>query len=132
MKRMKKQWFPLEFQRNTTCSLKNHKNHYEFSRKKNKICNCLMKNVKNASSILFGKNTSENLSKIDEVTFLDVFNGVPTKDLSRNDFKNSESVESLLNQTSFFNSNSEIRRLVNQNSISINKIKIDSSFKLSQ
>ena len=91
-----------------------------------------LKNVKNASSILFGKNTSENLSKIDEVTFLDVFNGVPTKDLSRNDFKNSESVESLLNQTSFFNSNSEIRRLVNQNSISINKIKIDSGFKLSQ
>ena len=67
-----------------------------------------------------------------EVSFLDVFNGVPTKDLSINDFKNSESVESLLNQTSFFNSNSEIRRLVNQNSISINKIKIDSSFKLSQ
>ena len=91
-----------------------------------------LKNVKNASSILFGKNTSENLSKIDEVTFLDVFNGVPTKDLSRNDFKNSESVESLLNQTSFFNSNSEIRRLVNQNSISINKIKIDSGFKLYQ
>ena len=38
-----------------------------------------LKNVKNASSILFGKNTEQDLSIIDEETFLDVFSGVPIK-----------------------------------------------------
>ena len=87
--------------------------------------------VKNASSILFGKNTSENLSNIDEGTFLDVFSGVPNIELNKSYFNESETIEDLLDKTNFFSSKSEIRRLISQNSISINKIKIDSTFKIS-
>ena len=87
--------------------------------------------VKNASSILFGNNTSENLSNIDEGTFLDVFSGVPNIELNKSYFNESEIIEDLLDKTNFFSSKSEIRRLISQNSISINKIKIDSTFKIS-
>ena len=48
-------------------------------------------NVKNASNILFSKNTNENLSKIDEATFLDVFDGVPNVSMNNDkiiNFKN--------------------------------------------
>jgi len=88
-------------------------------------------NVKNASSILFGKNTNKDLSMIDEETFLDVFNGVPNKKLSKSDFYKCKLVEDLLEKSAFFSSKSEIRRLINQNSISINKTKINSEFKVS-
>ena len=88
-------------------------------------------NVKNASSILFGKNTNKDLSMIDEETFLDVFNGVPNKKLSKSDFYKCKLVEDLLEKSGFFSSKSEIRRLINQNSMSINKTKINSEFKVS-
>jgi len=88
-------------------------------------------NVKNASSILFGKNTNKDLSMIDEETFLDVFNGVPNKKLSKSDFYKCKLLEDLLEKSAFFSSKSEIRRLINQNSISINKTKINSEFKVS-
>ena len=88
-------------------------------------------NVKNASSILFGKNTNKDLSMIDEETFLDVFNGVPNKKLSKSDFYKCKLAEDLLEKSAFFSSKSEIRRLINQNSISINKTKINSEFKVS-
>ena len=89
-------------------------------------------NVKNASNILFSKNTNENLSKIDEATFLDVFDGVPNFSMNNNDLINFKTIVDVLDHTNFFNSKSEIIRLLNQNSISLNKTKIDSSFKLSE
>ena len=89
-------------------------------------------NVKNASNILFSKNTNENLSKIDEATFLDVFDGVPNVSMNNNDLINFKTIVDVLDYTNFFNSKSEIIRLLNQNSISLNKTKIDSSFKLSE
>ena len=89
-------------------------------------------NVKNASNILFSKNTNENLSKIDEATFLDVFDGVPNFSMNNDDIINFKTIVDLLDHTNFFNSKSEIIRLLNQNSISLNKTKIDSSFKLSE
>ena len=91
-----------------------------------------LENVKNASSILFGKNTKEDLSVIDEDTFLDVFNGVPNKKLSKSDFNECNLIEDLLDKTAFFSSKSEVRRLINQNSISINKTKVNSEFKISE
>ena len=91
-----------------------------------------LENVKNASLILFGKNTKEDLSVIDENTFLDVFTGVPQKKLSKSDFNDCKTVEDLLDKSAFFSSKSEIRRLISQNSISINKIKLNSEFKISE
>lgn len=36
-----------------------------------------------ASSILFGKSTKEGLEKLDEQTFLDVFDGVPQFEIAK-------------------------------------------------
>ena len=90
-----------------------------------------LKNVKNASSILFGKNTEQDLSLIDEETFLDVFSGVPHKELTKFELTDCKLAENLLEKSGFFSSKSEIRRLIDQNSISINKAKINSEFKIS-
>jgi len=87
-----------------------------------------LKNVKNASSILFGKNTEQDLSLIDEETFLDVFSGVPHKELTKSELTDCKLAENLLEKSGFFSSKSEIRRLIDQNSISINKTKINSEF----
>ena len=91
-----------------------------------------LENVKNASSILFGKNTKEDLSVIDENVFLDIFSGVPHKKLAESHFNECNLVEDLLDKTAFFSSKSEARRLINQNSISINKKKVNSEFKISE
>ena len=91
-----------------------------------------LKNVKNASSILFGKNTEQDLSLINEETFLDVFSGVPHKELTKSELTDCILVENLLEKSGFFSSKSEIRRLIDQNSISINKAKINSEFKISK
>ena len=90
-----------------------------------------LKNVKNASSILFGKNTEQDLSLIDEETFLDVFSGVPHKELTKSELTDCKLAENLLEKSGFFSSKSEIRRLIDQNSISINKAKINSEHKIS-
>ena len=90
-----------------------------------------LKNVKNASSILFGKNTEQDLSLIDEETFLDVFSGVPHKELTKSELTDCKLAENLLEKSGFFSSKSEIRRLIDQNSISINKAKINSEYKIS-
>ena len=90
-----------------------------------------LKNVKNASSILFGKNTEQDLSLIDEETFLDVFSGVPHKELTKSELTDCKLAENLLEKSGFFSSKSEIRRLIDQNSISINKAKINSEFQIS-
>jgi len=90
-----------------------------------------LKNVKNASSILFGKNTEQDLSLIDEETFLDVFSGVPHKELTKSELTDCKLAENLLEKSGFFSSKSEIRRLIDQNSISINKAKINSKYKIS-
>ena len=42
-----------------------------------------LKNAQQASQILFGKSTTEDLMQLDEVTFLDVFEGVPQTQLSK-------------------------------------------------
>ena len=61
-----------------------------------------------------------------------VFNGVPNKKLSKSDFNECNLIEDLLDKTAFFSSKSEVRRLINQNSISINKTKVNSEFKISE
>ena len=81
-----------------------------------------------ASTILFGKSTSEDLSKLDEETFLDVFDGVPKANLKLEYLKNNPSVQELLSEVGFLSSKSEINRAIKENSISINKEKIDSSY----
>ncbi len=82
-----------------------------------------------ASQILFGKSTAEDLKKLDRRTFLEVFEGVPQSEISLLDFnKGIDMIALLVSKTSFLKSNNEARRALNENSISINKLKIDENY----
>ncbi|MCF8372288.1 MAG: tyrosine--tRNA ligase [Bacteroidales bacterium] len=77
-----------------------------------------------ASQILFGKGTADTLSKLDEATFLSVFEGVPLKTVPKSELDNGIGILELLSdKTGFFESKSELRRLIKGNGISINKNK---------
>ncbi len=78
-----------------------------------------------ASQILFGNATSETLRKIDEKTFLSVFEGVPQFEIALTDLKNGISIiDFLAEKTQIMSSKGEARRAVKANSISINKEKV--------
>jgi tyrosyl-tRNA synthetase len=78
-----------------------------------------------ASNILFGKSTSEDLSQIDEKTFLSVFEGVPVHTVNKSLIETGRDVLTLLcEDTNIFNSKGELRRLIKGNGLSINKEKM--------
>ncbi len=77
-----------------------------------------------ASQILFGKGTTETLRKIDEKTFLSVFEGVPTYTVSRADIESGIDVAELLTaKAPVYPSKSELRR--NISGLQINKQKVE-------
>jgi len=74
-----------------------------------------------ASKILFGKSTREILSKLDENTFLSVFEGVGRYPVAINQLQQGIPVIDLLSDiTNIFPSKSECRRLMKDNGLSIN------------
>jgi len=78
-----------------------------------------------ASQILFGKATADALKKLDEDTFLAVFEGVPQYQVAVSKFNEGvDIVELLVTETQMFPSKGEVRRLLKGNAISINKEKI--------
>lgn len=78
-----------------------------------------------ASQILFGNATSESLRKIDERTFLSVFEGVPQFEITASDLKAGIGiVDFLAEKTAIMSSKGEARRALKANSISINKEKV--------
>ena len=78
-----------------------------------------------ASKILFGNSTSDDLKKLDEQTFLEVFDGVPQTEISLSEISNGLDMIALLSvKTGFIKSNSEARRALKENSISVNKEKV--------
>ena len=82
-----------------------------------------------ASSILFGRSTSENLKQLDVPTFLDVFDGVPQIELSIEELENGlDMIGALAAKTGFLASNGEARRELKQNSISVNKEKVKEDY----
>ena len=86
-------------------------------------------NALRASSILFGKSTASDLRKLDEKTFLDVFEGVPQADISKEDLESGiQIVEALNEKSGFLKSNGEARRALQENSISINKEKVKDDY----
>ena len=79
-----------------------------------------------ASNILFGKGTHESLAALSEQMFLSVFDGVPTFNVSRTLLEAGISpVELLTEHAAVFASKGEIRRLIKEGGLSINKIKAD-------
>jgi len=85
-----------------------------------------------ASNILFGKSTSKDLSDLDEKTFLDIFEGVPSIVISPDEIRQPALVQEFLYKAKFLSSKSEIIRALKQNSISINKEKVDASYTISK
>jgi tyrosyl-tRNA synthetase len=80
-----------------------------------------------ASEILFGKSTSEALAKIDERTFLSVFEGVPMFNVNKADLSQSINIVDLLTDNAqVFPSKGELRRLLKGGGVSMNKEKIES------
>ncbi len=81
-----------------------------------------------ASQILFGKSTSEILHRIDENTFLSVFEGVPMFNVPMSLIEGGVSFAELAAEHSaVFPSKGELRRTVKGGGVSINKDKINDS-----
>jgi len=84
-----------------------------------------LNNAIEASSILFSKNAGESLRKMDETTLLDVFEGVPTFEISRGDLDAGIGLLNLLAEnTKVFPSKGEARKMVQGGGVSINKEKV--------
>ena len=82
-----------------------------------------------ASQVLFGKSTAEDLKKLDKATFLDVFEGVPQAVVSRADIEQGlDMIAALSAKTNFLSSNGEARRALQANSIAVNKEKVKEDF----
>lgn len=78
-----------------------------------------------ASQILFSKEANEALRNLDEVTLLDVFEGVPTFTVSRSDIEAGVPVIDLLaDKTKVFPSKGEARKMIQGGGVSINKAKV--------
>ena len=79
----------------------------------------------NASEILFGKGTAENLAALSEEMFLSVFEGVPQFEVPMTVLEETCGVvDFLAKHTQVFNSNGEARRMLKDNGVAINKTKV--------
>jgi tyrosyl-tRNA synthetase len=82
-----------------------------------------------ATNILFGKSTSDDLKKLNEKQFLEIFDGVPQAKVSRADVEAGLGiVDALGAKTNFLASNSEARRELKGNAITVNKEKVGEEF----
>ena len=77
-----------------------------------------------ASNILFGKATKESLTKLDEETFLSVFDGVPQFEVSREQVVGAKAVDLFAETTKCFPSKGEMRKMVQGGGVSLNKEKL--------
>jgi tyrosyl-tRNA synthetase len=80
-----------------------------------------------ASQILFGKGTTAMLKKLDEATFLSVFDGVPQSEISIEDLA-LPLLDLLADRTAIFASKGEARRMIKENGLAINQQKIREDF----
>jgi len=79
-----------------------------------------------ASEILFGKGTEETLRKLDEATFLSVFEGVPQFEISKTELEAGINIIDLLaEKTSVFPSKGEARRTIAGGGVAVNKAKAE-------
>ena len=91
-----------------------------------------LNNVIFASNIIFSKESKDNLSEIDEKTLLQIFDGLPVTKISLSGYQKSENIENVLMNSSLFNSFSDLRRALKENSVSVNRKKIDAEAKISE
>lgn len=81
---------------------------------------------KEASAVLFGKNTSDQLRLLDEDLLLDLFEGVPQATISRSLLEaGCPIVELLSDHSGFFPSRGETRKMIKGGGVSLNKAKVE-------
>ncbi len=86
-----------------------------------------------AASNAFFSPSMDELKKLDDKTFLEVFDGVLQAEISRAEIEAGIDIVTVLNEkTGFFKSNGEARRALTANSISVNKSKINEAYMLSK
>src|ERR1035437_896871 len=79
-----------------------------------------------ASEILFGKGTEDTLRKLDEDTFLSVFEGVPQFGITKSELEQGVNIIDLLaEKSSVFPSKGEARRTIVGGGVAVNKVKIE-------
>jgi len=92
-----------------------------------------LEKAQKASQILFGNSTSADLRTLDEKTFLEVFDGVPQAEVSAADIAGGLDMIAILSaKTGFISSNSEARRALKENSISVNKEKVGEDYQIGE
>ena len=92
-----------------------------------------LEKAQKASQILFGNSTSADLRTLDEKTFLEVFDGVPQAEVSAADIAGGLDMIAILSaKTGFISSNSEARRALKENSISVNKEKVGEDYQIAE
>ena len=85
-----------------------------------------------ASNILFGNSSANDLKNLDSATFLEVFDGVPQAEIALADLEVGIDIVEILNEkTGFMKSNGEARRALTANAIAVNKEKITENYRLS-
>ena len=88
-----------------------------------------LENAIAASKILFGKSTKEDLERLPEKQFLEIFDGVPQAHISSSDIEAGIGIiDALSAKTGFLKSNGEARRELKGNAISVNKTKVNQDF----
>lgn len=86
-------------------------------------------NAQKASEVLFGKSTAEDFRKLNEATFLDIFEGVPQAEVAMTEIEEGlDMIGALSAKTGFLNSNGEARRALKENSVSVNKEKVKEDY----
>jgi len=89
-------------------------------------------NAVKASKILFSKSFKNDITTLDEKTFLDVFEGVKQAEISKSEFNDGlDMIGALAAKTNFLASNGEARRALKENAISVNKEKVKEDYTLS-
>ncbi len=82
-----------------------------------------------ASEVLFGKATLETLQSIELDEFDTIFNGVPQTGISREEWNNTANILDLIStvtKSEIYTSKGEARRAIQQNALSVNKVKVTS------
>ena len=86
-------------------------------------------NAEKASRVLFSKNFLSEINDIEETIFLDIFEGVTMAEISLKEIKNGVEITKLLHEkTGFLSSNSDAKRALGENSIAVNKNKVDKDY----
>ena len=91
-----------------------------------------LEKARKASDILFGNATTDDLKSLDEQLFLDVFDGVPRAEVPLASVQSGlDIVTALASDTGFLKSIGDARRALKENSISVNKQRVQEEHKLS-